>query len=224
MTMLKVLELIANDPNKFEKLKNSKKDLFISIAAKYCINIQPQIDLYENPYKLRSNKGDEAEIKLISIKENSTEEIYSDENRGEEEQEKINEDKITRSNNLTNNLINQKIISNDGFKNKENEKNDISENQPNTTKNIINKSYIRRLTVLESDVEDLTDSQNDDYLLNIYKKKMNHIPMKRLSENNYLFGTQKIEIKNDDGIIRGKQRFLFLKFIYFFVNFRFFIL
>jgi hypothetical protein len=84
----------------------------------------------------------------------------------------------------------------------ENQKNTLGFREVKETKNNNNK---KRLTIVDSDIQDPTDIQLDEYLIDTYnRKKMSYIPMRRISQNNYEFGSQKIEIQIDDGIIRGK--------------------
>lgn len=91
-------------------------------------------------------------------------------------------------------------------KNINNNKNTTSENSSKEkADNVLpaNK-HKKRLTIVDSKTQDEVDEKLDNYLINTYnKKKMSFIPMRRVSENNYEFGSQKIEIKIDDEIIRG---------------------
>lgn len=61
------------------------------------------------------------------------------------------------------------------------------------------------LTYVNSQSNDPTDLKLDTYLNNFYARKSNlaTIPFKRLFENNYEFGTQKIVLKLDGDFIKG---------------------
>lgn len=105
----------------------------------------------------------------------------------------------------------------------------VSNSQPNNALNnfstdpnekmkdkVVAKNPRKRLTIVESDNADSNDTKLDQSLINIYnKKRMSFIPVKKISEDNYEFGSQKIQIKIDGDIIRGTVLifgFLFLKF------------
>lgn len=102
------------------------------------------------------------------------------------------------------NLINFQPIDIPEFKTEENKKLSLKSYNNNITNQPSVNAHKKRLTIVNSQTEDETDQKLDDYLITTYnKKKMSYIPMRRVSENNYEFGTQKIEIKIDEGIIRG---------------------
>ncbi len=62
----------------------------------------------------------------------------------------------------------------------------------------------KRLTLINSERPDETDHKLDHYLVNYYnKKRISQIPLRRLSSNNYEFGTQKIHVKCEGETIRG---------------------
>ena len=63
----------------------------------------------------------------------------------------------------------------------------------------------QNLIIVESAFPDLNDFKLDQALINIFnKKKMSFISVKRLNDDNYEFGTLKVQIKFDGDIIRGK--------------------
>jgi hypothetical protein len=318
--MIKALEIIAKNPDKFDKLSQSKKELFISMAAKFCIKITLKADLEENANEIRikeenvdlNNSIDEKtsfkEDSRLQDSNNKTEmpkkieEEISEENmllgyiepkENLENNSNENINNIAHLNNSTSNqnhnnytTINNKsnlssikeekeVLSN-SFKNSteevvysaNNEKkgieqninsfvnnqkevnissvnpsqnNQIKDNKEqhingkhinnnfnNNTKNDSNDNTIKekailpankpgkRLTIVDSKTQDDVDEKLDNYLINTYnKKKMSFIPMRRISENNYEFGSQKIEIKIDDEIIRGIF-YIYLLFINYF--------
>ncbi len=69
---------------------------------------------------------------------------------------------------------------------------------------LIENKLIKKLSIVDSKNPDENDEKLDDFLISTYNKnKMSYIPMKKISENIYEFGTQKIEIKIDDNVIRS---------------------
>lgn len=67
------------------------------------------------------------------------------------------------------------------------------------------KNIKQNLIIVESAFPDLNDAKLDQELINIFnKKKMSFISVKRINDDNYEFGTQKVQIKFDGDIIRGK--------------------
>lgn len=92
----------------------------------------------------------------------------------------------------------------------------VSANNPNLVLNNIStdpnekkvptRNQRKRLTIVESDNADSNDAKLDQSLVNIYnKKRMSFVPVKKLGEDNYEFGSQKIQIKIDGDIIRVKS-------------------
>lgn len=76
--------------------------------------------------------------------------------------------------------------------------------EDNAKEKAIVKSARKRLTIVESDNADSNDTKLDQSLINIYnKKRMSFIPVKKVTEDNYEFGSQRIQIKIDGDIIRG---------------------
>ncbi len=288
--MIKALELIAKNPDKYEKLDETKKEIFISMAAKFCIHINLRVDLdysrvdnkeieeiydpnnfveekfsldedskvigskyktaipkqnekeilieesvslgYREPNEinnLQSNLSENNTLSIIkeekevlsnSFKNNCSEElVYSSNN-----EKKIHEQNINR---YINSFLNSKTEINNGYVNLSNNNPsnnpDLFTNQGKQVNNGNNKINSRentpkekaeaiipanrnkkRLTIVDSKSQDDVDEKLDNYLINTYnKKKMSFIPMRRVSENNYEFGSQRIEIKIDDEIIRG---------------------
>ena len=63
----------------------------------------------------------------------------------------------------------------------------------------------KRLTIVESANADSNDVKLDNTLVDIYnKKRMSYVPCKKISDDNYQFGSQAINIKVDGENIRGK--------------------
>ena len=319
--MIKALEIIAKNPDKFDKLSQSKKELFTFMAAKFCIKITLKADLEENANEIRTKEENVDPNNPIeektSFKEDSKlhdsnnktqmpkkiEEETSEENmllgyrehneNLENNSNENNNNNIAHLNNSTSNqnhknnttmnnksnlssIKEEKEVLSNSFKNSteevvysaNNEKkgieqninsfvnnqkevnisslnpshnNQIKENKEQhingkhinnnfniNTKNDLNdntnkeKAILpankprKRLTIVDSKTQDDVDEKLDNYLINTYnKKKMSFIPMRRITENNYEFGSQKIEIKIDDEIIRGIFLFylLFINYI-----------
>lgn len=300
--MIKALEIIAKNPEKYEKLNESKKELFLTMSAKFCIEIKSKVDVEEiaedkitkeeniepnnsviekssccNDSKVKeTNLDKQSNLKehepensegnnLLGYKETNQENIInevnnkdindnntlsslnnknSQENNNKSHLSSIKEEKEVLSNsfknsseevvyptsnerNINNFINNQKettMNSNNIVKNGNHERdvnhtkqinsinsaiktNDsISKDKPH--ENASSNKHKKRLTIVDSKAQDDIDEKLDNFLINIYnKKKMSFIPMRRVSENYYEFGSQKIEIKIDDEIIRGIYKF-----------------
>ena len=63
----------------------------------------------------------------------------------------------------------------------------------------------KRLTIVETPNMAVTNDQKlDENLVSIYnKKRMSYVPCKKISDDNYQFGSQAINIKIDGEDIRG---------------------
>ena len=63
----------------------------------------------------------------------------------------------------------------------------------------------KRLTIVETpNMAQTNDQKLDDNLVNIYnKKRMSYVPVKKVEDDQYQFGTQLINIKVDGETIRG---------------------
>ena len=205
--MIKALELIANNPNKFQKLDDSQKELFFSMAKKFSIEVKNIPEIEENYNKSNTQNDDNTEYnENCNSKKDDSDVVnhFISQNEIENQNIKINEE--------NSNFLNLKIptsaesdkdkkISTENFCENKNIENNFNEKILNYNDKQI---FKKKLSIVESEAPDQTDENVDDYLMKAYnKKKMSYIPMRRLSENNYEFGSQKIEIKIDEGIIRG---------------------
>lgn len=205
--MIKALELIANNPNKFQKLVDSKKELFFSMSKKFSIEIKNIPEIEENFNKSNTQNVENSEY---NENYNSNKEVSEVVNQSISQNEIENE--IIKINDENSNYLYPKIPI---CAESENDKKISTENfteskilENNLNKKILNHNdkqpFKKKLSIVESEAPDQTDENVDDYLMETYnKKKMSYIPMRRISENNYEFGSQKIEIKIDEGIIRG---------------------
>jgi len=91
-----------------------------------------------------------------------------------------------------------------GFK--EREENDANQlvGSSKPVENASLRSKGKRLTIVDALIPDSNDQKLDNNLVNIFnKKRMSYIPCKKINEDNYEFGTQKINIKVDGETIRG---------------------
>jgi hypothetical protein len=90
-----------------------------------------------------------------------------------------------------------------------------SENENQYNKNISNEEvnrinlddidYKKKLSVVQSSECDIIDRKLDNYLLDIYnKKRISQIPFRRISAGNYEYGSQKVLVKIEGEVIRGK--------------------
>ena len=98
-----------------------------------------------------------------------------------------------------------------GFK--EREENDANQmigivGSSKTLENATSRSKAKRLTIVDTPIVESNDQKLDNNLLSIFnKKRMSYIPCKKINEDNYEFGTQKINIKVDGETIRGIIKF-----------------
>jgi aspartyl-tRNA synthetase len=94
-----------------------------------------------------------------------------------------------------------------GFK--EREENDANQmigivGSSKTLENATSRSKAKRLKIVDTPIVESNDQKLDNNLVNIFnKKRMSYIPCKKINEDNYEFGTQKINIKVDGETIRG---------------------
>lgn len=85
------------------------------------------------------------------------------------------------------------------------EKGNLNQINNNFNNSETDKNIKQNLIIVESAFPDLNDFKLDQALINIFnKKKMSFISVKRLNDDNYEFGTLKVQIKFDGDIIRGK--------------------
>ena len=62
----------------------------------------------------------------------------------------------------------------------------------------------KRLTIVDTPMTATNDQKLDNNLVDIYnKKRMSYVPVKKIADDNYQFGTQMINIKVDGETIRG---------------------
>jgi hypothetical protein len=63
----------------------------------------------------------------------------------------------------------------------------------------------QKLTYVDSEIKDATDIRVDTYLTKLYGKKklMVQIPLKRLNDGSYEYGSQKIQIKIEGDVVKG---------------------
>jgi hypothetical protein len=72
----------------------------------------------------------------------------------------------------------------------------------------------KKLSVVQSTECDNIDRKLDNYLLDIYtKKRISQIPFRRTSAGNYDYGSQKVMVKIEGEVIRGKINIFIIYFI-----------
>jgi len=190
-----------------------------SISQNSTQNVQTVNSLCVNKLNLSVIKEEKEILSNVSLKNNFSDDF----NRTSDEKNNIG-NKINNFIDSENNIIvdHKNIIEKNGNQNTNNPSNtpikedinkniviqNFSENSSNGKDKLSNISngiqHKKRLTIVDSKIHDSTDELLDETLINSYnKKKMSYIPMKRLSENNYEFGTKKIEVIVDSEMIRG---------------------
>ena len=194
--MLKSIQDVASNPKKWGKLGEKKKEDFFNIARKYDVKVKTKEDIEEEEHGKERHKQVELEREKERQRELEKEklanmkglkiEISQNPNSSSERSNNFNQISIVTNNNPNNAL------------------NDTS-SDPNEKK-IPTRNKKKRLTIVESDNADANDAKLDQSLVNIYnKKRMSFIPVKKLGDDNYEFGSQKIQIKIDGDIIRVKS-------------------
>ena len=194
--MLKSIQEIASNPNKWEKLDEKKKEDFFNIARKHEVKIKTKEDLEEEEREKERLKQEELEKERERQRELENErqanmkglriEISQNPNSVGERSNNLNQISIVPTNNPNNGLHNVTTDPND--------------------KKVPTRNQRKRLTIVESENADSIDAKLDQCLVNIYnKKRMSFVPVKKLGEDNYEFGSQKIQIKIDGDIIRVKS-------------------
>lgn len=189
---MKSIEVIASNPQKWEKLKSKFKEDFFNIARKFNIKIKTKEDLEGEAER-------ERERLKIELLEN-------------EKQIQENLDKV-KNERMDNIYIEITQIPNKNHSvkiNKSKEINNYSDDLINNNTNLIEEKKLKddikynsnKFSIIENVNE--IDSKFYQSLIDIFnKKKMSYIPIKKVGENSYVFGTQKIHIKIDEDIIRG---------------------
>jgi len=198
---VKAIEQIASNPNKWEKLDEKKKEDFFNMTRKFEIKVKTHEDILEE---------EREKERLIQ------ERIEREKERLREiEKERLANMKTLRIEITQNPNINYNNIDNNSIGDRSNNYNQInivsggqlannSSTEPNDKAKALAKSTRKRLTIVEGDNVDSNDTKLDQSLINIYnKKRMSFIPVKKLGEDNYEFGSQRIQIKIDGDIIRG---------------------
>lgn len=178
-------------------MDEKKKEDFFNIARKYDVKIKTKEDLEEEEREKEKLKQEELEREKERQKELEKEklanmkglriEISQNPNPVGERLNNYNQISIVTNNNPNNSM------------------NNIS-TEPNNDKKVPTRNQRKRLTIVESDNADSNDAKLDQNLINIYnKKRMSFIPVKKIGDENYEFGSQKIQIKVDGDIIRVKS-------------------
>lgn len=180
--MLEVIKSIAGNPDKFDKLTPKKKEEFEILAEKHNITIKSRKEFLLEERELLNKI--EKEIYLNSKNLNI---------------EMVQNDVIENSPEKLNNFSQLKLNEN----NNNNSTTDPNEKSSGNLKDQKN-SIKKKLIVVESDNTNHIDLKLDQALIKLFnKKRMSFIPVKKLSEDCYDFGTQKIQVKIDGDIIRG---------------------
>ncbi len=190
--MLKVIEGLASNPDKWQKLEDKKKEDFFNLARKNNIRVKTHQDIQDEEREKERLK----QIEMESLLNAKTLKLDFSQNE---------------INNLNNNQENNSVV---GYKSNNYDQMNVvsscqlvknSNTEPNDKTKAINKSIKKRLTIVESENIDYLDTRLDQSLINIYnQKKLSFIPVRKLFDESYEFGTQKVQIKIDGEIIRGK--------------------
>jgi len=207
--LLKSIEEIAANPDKWERLDANKKEDFFNMTRKYEIRVKTKEDIEEERRE----------------KERILQEQYEMERQRKLEMERIERERnankgltiqINQSGNSNNPSIsimpNQISRENYGSSSREQ---GIKEREENDSNQMLGsevekpKNRGKRLTIVDAPIAEANDQKLDNTLVNIYnKKRMSYIPCKKINDDNYEFGTQKINIKVDGETIRGIYLFL----------------
>jgi len=188
---LKSIQEIASNPHKWEKIEAKKKEDFFNIARKYNIKIKTREDLEEEEREEERLRQEELE------KEKERQKQLEKERLANMKSVKIEITQNQNNGERNNNYPQINIITNNAGNHIGTDSNDKAKS--------VNKSMRKRLTIVDSENADSNDAKLDQSLINIYnKKRMSFVPVKKIADDNYEFGTQKIQIKFDGDIIRGK--------------------
>lgn len=177
-------------------MDEKKKEDFFNIARKYDVKVKTQEDIEEEEREKERLKQEELERERERQRELERErqanmkglriEISQNPNSVGDRSNNFNQISIVSSGNPNQNLNNVSTDSNE--------------------RKVPTRNQRKRLTIVESDNADSNDAKLDQSLVNIYnKKRMSFIPVKKIGDENYEFGSQKIQIKIDGDIIRVKS-------------------
>ncbi len=201
--MLQSIQAIASNPKKWEKLNEKKKEDFFNIARKLNVKVKTKEDIEEEDRERERQKQEELE------KERERQRELERERQERERQANMKGGlRIEISQNpssggeRSNNYNNISIVT----ANNPNSALHIENNADSIEKKIPTRNQRKRLTIVDSENADSNDAKLDQSLINIYnKRRMSFIPVKKLGEDNYEFGSQRIQIKIDGDIIRVKS-------------------
>lgn len=212
---MRSIEEIAANPQKWEKLNPVRKEDFFNMTRKYGIRVKTREDIEEEKrererilqeqYEMERLR--KLEMERIERERNANKGLTISIGQGNNPSISIQTNQLreSRDNYNTNNTKKEEL----GLKEREELEVLPSVGAEKTTDK--SKARGKRLTIVDTPAVDANDQKLDNILVNIYnKKRMSYIPVKKLNEDKYEFGSQIINIKVDGETIRGK--FIFLVF------------
>lgn len=202
--LLESIKEIALNPDKWEKLDPVRKEDFFNMTRKYDVRVRTHEDIEEErrekerilqeQYEMERQR--KLEFERIERERNANKGMTIQINQGGQK----NAPEISIMPNQIRIGSNQPNTAREELGLKEREENEDVQEQNATEK------PRKRLSIVETNTADSNDKKLDDNLMNIYnKKRMSYVPVKKINDEQYQFGTQNIDIKVDGDTIRVKS-------------------